>query len=750
MNMNIKTLTLTWLLMTAVAVEAKLSQPDYVLYGTATWFGGPLATESEVSIYLNNQLVTVATYAMGTDQALNGLYALRVPMDANDPRTFGKARPGDPASVYINGSLVAEVLIGDYGVAERLDIDPINLSGDASVINISPASVTETDSVQINIDLEVTLSNTSDQVVTVDWVTVDDTAVGEDACEFDKDYINSSGTASFAIGQTQALISVPVCGDTLIEPTETFDVVLSNAQNGIIQFDRGVATILDNDGLPELRGFDMVVFEPETGVLSQTFELKLSRAYEQDVQVTYQTQAGSALAGIDFVSNSGVLTIPAGTTRATINVDFLSDGIEEDIEFMTLGLNNPVNATLVNAQLKAFVLDANKDEQTSSSGQVDSNDVPELISPSDVQFSPDGDQVYVSSLAAGGSILRFSFDGGDLNFLEKIDSATLGFEAGLFGLIRDIIINDDGQFMYAASSQDQAIMAMSRDQQTGALSLTQVLEDNSPENLGINGVYGLAISPDGQHLYTAGSTSNSIAVFEINAVDGSLTHLESEFQGVDDPSDAGPTVTFMDRPVDLLVSPNGQYLFVAADFSSSLVVFERDPVTGLLNYQQSFKNGISGINGIGGASALWVSNDNRQVYVAGRAVDSLATFDISDAGVVSFKEAISQAAGDFIGLDSPTAVLGNTPGDRLYVLGFTDSTMVTFERNAIQADAQFGQLLFADIEQDDVQDVDNMAGPVALDLDPSGEWILVAAGIDNAIEVFRTHLNDIIFANGFE
>ena len=143
MNMKFKTMTLTWLLISAVAVEAKLSQPDYVLYGTATWFGGPLAVESEVSIYLNNQLVTVATYAMGTDQALNGLYALRVPMDANDPRTFGKARPGDPASVYINGSLVAEVLIGDYGVAERLDIDPINLSGDASVINISPASVTK-------------------------------------------------------------------------------------------------------------------------------------------------------------------------------------------------------------------------------------------------------------------------------------------------------------------------------------------------------------------------------------------------------------------------------------------------------------------------------------------------------------------------------------------------------------------------------------------------------------------------------
>ncbi|MFC3195560.1 beta-propeller fold lactonase family protein [Marinicella sediminis] len=738
------------LLLMPVMANAKLSQPDYVLYGTATWFGGPLATESEVSIYLNNQLITVANYAMGTDQSLNGLYALRVPMDANDPREFGKARPGDPASIYINGSLVAEVLIGEYGVAERLDIDPINLSGDASVINISGASVTETDSGQVDVELLVTLSNSSDAVVTVDWVTVDDTAVGADACNFDVDYLNSSGTATIPIGQTQALVRVPVCGDALIESTETFDVVLSNAQNGIIQFDRGVATILDNDGLPELRGFDRVVFEPENGVLTQTFELKLSRSYEQDVQVTYQTVAGSAMAGVDFVSSSGQLTIPAGSSQANIAVDFLADGIEEDIEFMTVLLSNPVNTTLVNSELKAFILDANKDEQTTSSDQVDSNAVPELISPSDVQFSADGKQVYVSSLAAGGSILRFGFKHGKMTFLEKTDAGTAGFEAGLFGLIRDITFTPDGQFLFAASSEDQAIMSMSRDAVTGSLSLTQVVENNSPTALGINGVYGLDISADGKHLYAAGSISNSIAVFEINDVDGSLTHLESEYQGVDDTGDSGPTVTFMDRPVDVVVSPNGQYVLVAADFSSSLVVFERDVVTGLLTYQQSFKNGISGISGIGGASALWVSDDNKQVYVAGRAVDSLATFAIDDNGVIAFEEAISQANGDFIGLNSPAALLGNASGDRLYVLGFEDSTMVTFERNAIQADAGFGDLAFADIEQDDVQDIDNMAGPVALDIDTSNQWILVAAGIDNAIEIFKTHLNDLIFASSFD
>ena len=738
------------LFMVTVDSEAKLSQPDYVLYGTATWFGGPLASEAEITIYLNNQLLTVAKYSMGQDSNLDGLYALRVPMDNNDPRTFGKARPGDPASIYIDGNLVADVLVGDYGVAERLDIDPINLAEDASVINILPASVTETDSGQVNLNMVITLSADAENDVTVDWQNIDGTAIGGDGCDFDVDYLNSSGTALIPTGQSQTQISIPVCGDTLIELSETFDIVLTNAQNGIIQFDRGEATILDNDGQPELRGFDMVVFEPDSGVLTEGFEFKLSRAYEQEVRVNYQTVAGTATANLDYTSRSGQLVIPAGQTSAVVDIDFLADGIDENLESMTLVLSNPVNTTLVYTELSAFILDANKEEQTIENGSITSDDVADLINPSDVQFSPDGKHVYVSTLAEGGSLLRFAFNNGTLTHLETINSSTVGFESGLFGLIRDITLSADGRFMYAAASGDQALMSIQRDNTSGQLSLTQTIENMSPDDIGLEGVYGLTISPDGLHLYAVGSQSDSLLVFDINSTDGSLTYLETEKQGVDDPSDSGPPVSFMDRPLDVVVSPDGMQVFVASDFSSSLSVFNRDAVTGLLSFQESFKNSVSGISGMGGATALSISNDNLQVYVLGRADDSIARFARTSAGVISFKGVVSQDNDDFIGLDSPTALLGSHDDSRLYVLGFDDSTLVTFERNQATVDVNFGNLKFADIEQDDVNNIDSMAGPVALDLDSSGRWILVAAGVDNAIEIFSTHLNDLIFKNGFE
>ncbi len=732
-------------------IDAKLSQPDYVLYGTATWFGGPLAAESEISLYLESQLLTITRYSMGTVDALNGLYALRVPMDSLDPRTYGKARPGDPASIYINGHKVAEILIGDYGRAERLDIDPMNLTGDQAVININPASIHEGDSGQVSLMFDVTLSASSQDTVTVDWTTMDDSsqvaAMGDDNCDFDVDYIRSNGTAEFQPGNTQASVVVPVCGDTQIEPSETFEVVLSNSQFGVIQFDRAVGTILDDDGQPQLRGYDQVIFEPESGVLSYDFNLKLSRSYEQDVSVNYATQSDSASAGSDFVATSGVLTIPAGQQEAVISVDILADPETEDIEIFRLVLSNPVNATLVNNPMTAFIMDANQDEQTKPDRDrgVDNNSIPALTSPTDVVFAPEGNDVYVGTLYQGGHLVHLGFNKGRLPLRQVINNQLSGFESALLNKIRDLKMAADGETLYVAASGDHAINVFSRDVNSGQLSLLQVVENNSPDNMGLDEVFAMALSPDGQFLYAAGSLSDSVAVFSVSVSDGSLTYVEHETNLVNDTGDAGPPVSFMDRPIDIQVAPDGSAVYVAGDYSSSLSVFERDNVTGHLVFAESFKSGINGVQNLGGAAALWPTSDNQYVYVVGRADNTVARFSVNGPAQLSYVGANTKAAADFIGLEAPTAIMANADDSRIYALGFDDSSMVSFTRGVID-----GDLKFADIEQDDVKDVDLLAGPVGMDLSPNNQWILVAAAIDNAISVFRTHLNDLIFDDGFE
>jgi len=134
----------------------------------------------------------------------------------------------------------------------------------------------------------------------------------------------------------------------------------------------------------------------------------------------------------------------------------------------------------------------------------------------------------------------------------------------------------------------------------------------------------------------------------------------------------------------------------------------------------------------------------------GRGDDTLAIFDRTAAGAVTFNAAMSQAQADFIGLNSPTALIGSDDSSRLYGLGFDDSSMVTFIRDTDSQQSSHGELTFADIEQDDVNDVESLAGPIALDVSPDGKWVVVAAAIDNALTAFKTHLNDLIFTNGFE
>ncbi len=90
-------------------------------------------------------------------------------------------------------------------------------------------------------EFTVTLSEASEETVTVDYVSVDGTATAGD------DYIAvEPGTLTFEPGKTRQTIRVEVLGDIQFENDETFTVELSNPTHATIDDDRGIGTI-DND-----------------------------------------------------------------------------------------------------------------------------------------------------------------------------------------------------------------------------------------------------------------------------------------------------------------------------------------------------------------------------------------------------------------------------------------------------------------------------------------------------------------------
>jgi hypothetical protein len=113
----------------------------------------------------------------------------------------------------------------------------------------------------------LTLSEATDQIVSVDYSTADGTAVAEG------DYVPTAGTATFTPGETLFRIIIPIVGDTVVEPNETFLVHLVNPRNASLVENQVPVTIL-NDDFP--RTPPVIVTQPQGGSFNLGQNLVLS------------------------------------------------------------------------------------------------------------------------------------------------------------------------------------------------------------------------------------------------------------------------------------------------------------------------------------------------------------------------------------------------------------------------------------------------------------------------------------------
>ncbi|HEX7255988.1 MAG TPA: Calx-beta domain-containing protein [Gaiellaceae bacterium] len=112
-----------------------------------------------------------------------------------------------------------------------------------SSLSISNLNVNEGDAGSQTALLTVSLSGRSGKTVAVDYATADGTATQP------TDYTATSGTLSFAPGETSKTIPVSIHGDTDVELDETLTVQLSAASNAGLAVSVGTITILNDDSL---------------------------------------------------------------------------------------------------------------------------------------------------------------------------------------------------------------------------------------------------------------------------------------------------------------------------------------------------------------------------------------------------------------------------------------------------------------------------------------------------------------------
>ncbi|MEM7323774.1 MAG: Calx-beta domain-containing protein, partial [Actinomycetota bacterium] len=176
-------------------------------------------------------------------------------------------------------------------------------------------------------------------------LTVDYNLFDTGSATADVDYRDFTQTVFFGQGQNTITRAIRVYGDNIPEPTETFEIRISNPSNATIGDDTGVITIIDNDNYvppagPTVSVADAAVTEgdaPGTVDLSLT----LSEPVANPVTVELATSDGSAVAGSDYVAFTGTVTFPANQTTILQPVGIIGDTVFEGTEDFTVTLSNP-------------------------------------------------------------------------------------------------------------------------------------------------------------------------------------------------------------------------------------------------------------------------------------------------------------------------------------------------------------------------------------------------------------------------
>src|SRR5207249_2024128 len=185
-------------------------------------------------------------------------------------------------------------------------------------VTINDVSVTEGNTGTVSATFTVSLSAAYGQPVTVHYTTADGSATAG------SDYTAASGTLTIPAGQTSRTVTVPVNGDRLAEPNETFGVNLSNLNYGVIAGGQGVGTIVDDE--PRISINDVAKREGKSGTTLFVFTVSLSAAYDQAVAVNFATADGTATtADHDYQAQSGTLTFAPGQTTKSITVVVYGD-----------------------------------------------------------------------------------------------------------------------------------------------------------------------------------------------------------------------------------------------------------------------------------------------------------------------------------------------------------------------------------------------------------------------------------------
>jgi 6-phosphogluconolactonase (cycloisomerase 2 family) len=262
----------------------------------------------------------------------------------------------------------------------------------------------------------------------------------------------------------------------------------------------------------------------------------------------------------------------------------------------------------------------------------------------------------------------------------------------------------------------------------GDLQFLQSFTDGAGGVDGLAGANAVAVSPDGENVYVAGRFDHSVAVFARNPVSGVLTFQEVEKDGV-----AG--VDGLSGARRVIVSPDGQDVYVTGSEDDAVVAFDRSQVDGSLTFLDMERDSVDAVaRGLDRAMGMALTDDGEWLYVAAEFDHAINILSRNPAtGTLDYVGKVTAAGAGVPGLNGAVG-LGLSPGgdqEHLYATSYLGDSLTAWSR-----DPNSGALTFIESETHGVNGVDGLDGGDGPEISADGRFMYVSGDNSDAVSTF--------------
>ena len=237
-----------------------------------------------------------------------------------------------------------------------------------NIMTVAATSAHKVEGTGANSMFTFTVSRTGDRVQGASGVTYTVSGSGTnpaDASDFGGSF--PTGWIQFLDGDITKVISIPVIGDSDVEPDEEFTVSLSNPAAGTVGAtgtSTATGTILNDESTLSIAALDASKAEGDSSSTAFTFTVTRSGVTTTAVSASYAV-TGAAVDGADFGGSlpTGMVSFAGGVTSQTITINVSGDTALEGDEAFTVTLSSPVSTTIDTASANGLI--QNDDESVS-------------------------------------------------------------------------------------------------------------------------------------------------------------------------------------------------------------------------------------------------------------------------------------------------------------------------------------------------------------------------------------------------